>query len=278
MNNSIKILLTVILIFALGILITFIFLNLNLVKPLEDSDTNLSVSDSTVIVDDDTTSSEDDISDDNLSEVDDTETTSSDVVEEEPVMDIDTDAWNLILASEASPTGPEFPVELATLSSGYQVDARIVTELNAMIDAAAQDGYTIMVASAYRSYDYQAGLFANKVERQKALGYNDEEAVATAKMVVAQPGTSEHQTGLALDLVTPEFQRLEEEIETRPEIQWLFEHCYEYGFVLRYPKEKTEITGIIYEPWHYRYVGVEAATYMTQNNLTLEEYLALDEQ
>ena len=104
-------------------------------------------------------------------------------------------------------------------------------------------------------------------------GYSYERAVEEAGTVVAVPGTSEHQTGLALDIVDASYQHLDEAQEDTQVQQWLMEHSWEYGFVLRYPSGKSETTGIIYEPWHYRYVGREAAREMTELGLCLEEYV-----
>ena len=92
-------------------------------------------------------------------------------------------------------------------------------------------------------------------------------------MVIAVPGTSEHHTGLALDIVTPTYQVLDDGYATTDAFKWLYENCADYGFILRYPENTTHITGIIYEPWHYRYVGVEVAKYITENNITFEEYI-----
>jgi D-alanyl-D-alanine carboxypeptidase len=92
-------------------------------------------------------------------------------------------------------------------------------------------------------------------------------------MVNARPGTSEHQLGLAVDFVDTRYWTLDEKQAELPAQKWLMEHCWEYGFILRYPSEKSEITGIIYEPWHYRYVGREIALEIRDAGLTLEEYL-----
>ena len=104
-------------------------------------------------------------------------------------------------------------------------------------------------------------------------GYSREEAETEAGIWIAPPGTSEHQTGLAADIVSLDYQMLDEEQENTPEQKWLMENSYKYGFILRYPRDKTEITKIGYEPWHYRYVGVEAAKEIFENLLCLEEYL-----
>ena len=101
------------------------------------------------------------------------------------------------------------------------------------------------------------------------------DAEMMARELVAYPGTSEHQLGLALDLVDARHVKLDSSQENTKAYKWLYEHCAEYGFIVRYPNGKTDITGIIYEPWHFRYVGVEAATYMVEHNLCLEEFVAL---
>ncbi len=109
-----------------------------------------------------------------------------------------------------------------------------------------------------------------------AQGYSYEEAEELAGQVVAVPGTSEHQLGLALDLVSSEYRKLDEEQENTKGFKWLKEYSWEYGFILRYPNGETDITGIIYEPWHFRYVGLEAAKEITEAGLTLEEYLGAE--
>ena len=119
----------------------------------------------------------------------------------------------------------------------------------------------------------QQELYENKLQRLIEEGYSYENAVTEAGTVVAVPGTSEHQTGLALDIVDASYQILDQGQEDTLVQQWLIEHSWEYGFVLRYPNAKSEITGIIYEPWHYRYVGREAAREMTELDLCLEEYV-----
>ena len=143
-----------------------------------------------------------------------------------------------------------------------------------MIEDAASENVRILTVSAYRDYDYQQELFNNKVHSlQKENGYSVSKAQQEAATVVAAPGTSEHQLGLALDLVDANHVVLDESQEETVAYQWLKAHCHEYGFIVRYPNGKTEITGIIYEPWHFRYVGEEAAKIIMKNEITLEEYL-----
>ena len=131
------------------------------------------------------------------------------------------------------------------------------------------------VCSAYRTQDYQPMLFDNKIERLIEEGVSPEDAPTQAATAVALPGTSEHQLGLALDIIDENYPYLNEAQEWTPTQQWLMEHCWEYGFILRYPNGTSEITGIIYEPWHYRYVGVNHAEAIRELGVTLEEYLTL---
>ena len=131
-----------------------------------------------------------------------------------------------------------------------------------------------MVCSAYRTEATQVRLYNNKIARLRAAGWTGDALLTEAARWVAVPGTSEHQTGLALDIVSAGYQLLDDAQADTAEQQWLMEHCWEYGFILRFPADKTEITGIGYEPWHYRYVGREAAAAIHGSGLCLEEYLA----
>ena len=185
--------------------------------------------------------------------------------------------WNLKLVNFEHALDETFePAELSEVDNGYAADSRIADATKKMIaDARSKDNVRIIALSAYRDYDYQMELFENKVQRlQQEKGYSVGKAREEAKTVVAYPGTSEHQLGLALDLVDARHVKLDESQENTAAYKWLYEHCAEYGFIVRYPNEKTDITGIIYEPWHFRYVGVEAATYIMEHNITLEEYLS----
>ena len=143
-----------------------------------------------------------------------------------------------------------------------------------MLTACKEAGFKTYVVSSYRSQEAQEKNFQRKVNEYIAKGYSQSEAKILAAKVVAVPGTSEHQLGLAVDIVDASWPYLEEEQEKQPAQKWLMEHCWEYGFILRYPKNKTDVTGIIYEPWHYRYVGLELAKELYESGLTLEEYLA----
>ena len=181
--------------------------------------------------------------------------------------------WELLLVNPWNPLPEDFQVELISLKNGMQVDKRIHEDLNAMLTDCWAAGLKPMICSAYRTQATQTRLHNNKIARLRAAGYSKEAAVKEASRWVAVPGTSEHQTGLAWDLVSMDYRLLNEKQEDTPEQKGLMEHCWEYGFILRYPGDKAEITGIGYEPWHYRYVGKEAASAIHASGQCLEEYL-----
>lgn len=183
--------------------------------------------------------------------------------------------WYLTLVNFENALPEDFaPEELAEVDNGYEADSRIADATKQMISAAREEDVRIIAISAFRDYEYQTDLYNNKVQRlQSEKGYSVEKARKEAATVVAYPGTSEHQLGLALDLVDARHVKLDETQEDTAAYKWLKEHCQEYGFIVRYPNGKTDITGIIYEPWHFRYVGVEAATFIMEKGITLEEYL-----
>lgn len=186
--------------------------------------------------------------------------------------------WQLLLVNAWHKLPEDYHVECKTLANGLQVDARIYDDLNAMLTDCREAGLEPVVCSAYRTEDTQTRLYRNKVSRLLSAGWSRDTVEQEAARWVAPPGTSEHQTGLALDIVSADYQLLDEQQAQTPEQQWLMAHCWEYGFVLRYPTDKCAVTGIGYEPWHYRYVGKEAARVMQQKGLCLEEYLAPDTQ
>ena len=140
--------------------------------------------------------------------------------------------------------------------------------LEALLEGAAEAGLTLYATSGYRSYSTQKAIFDRKAA---------ERGEQAANRSVAKPGYSEHQTGLAMDIEgeTTLGTGLTEAFGESPEGIWVAEHCHEYGFIIRYPKDKTNITGYIYEPWHIRYVGVEAATEITELGVTFEEYILM---
>ena len=178
--------------------------------------------------------------------------------------------WNLTLVNSTHAVPEDWVVpEFTELRNGQKVDSRIYPELQAMFDAARAAGRTPLVISSYRTYDDQKNMLVKKYRAFKDQGYSHEDAQAEALKWAAYPGYSEHQLGLAIDVGTSNSEKCSKDRVW----SWLKEHCAEYGFIWRYSEEKSAITGIANEPWHFRYVGVEAATYIMENNLCLEEYM-----
>ena len=182
--------------------------------------------------------------------------------------------WALVLVNFDHPLPDGFAAPgLTRLRNGQAVDSRAYPSLQAMMDGARAVGLQPLICSSFRSGDTQERLYEDEVRNWLARGYIQEEAEEQAAMWVARPGTSEHQLGLAVDIVDLSYQVLDEGQENTPVQQWLMAHCAEYGFILRYPTGKSALTGVSYEPWHYRSVGVEAAGEIMENGLCLEEYL-----
>ena len=181
---------------------------------------------------------------------------------------IDIESWQYVLASATSPIGDYAPPELVTVENNQMFDSRAAVSLQNFIAAARAEGLNVCLSSAYRDYYTQQYLYNRKVDQ---LG-GDKEAAAR---IVLPPGTSEHQLGLCADITDQFYEVKTEALENTAMFQWMQAHCAEYGFIVRYPKDKQDITGVMYEPWHFRYVGEEAAQYMVAHNLCLEEFLAL---
>ena len=188
--------------------------------------------------------------------------------------------WYLKLVNAKNPMTQEDVPEVATEtidSNGYQVDARIMGDLEDMFAAARAAGRNPVICSAFRAWETQEYLYQNKIQRvMSEEGLPEDQAAVEAGTVVAVPGTSEHQIGLALDIVSSEYMNLDEKQMETEDQQWLMENSWKYGFILRYPLDKSDITGIIFEPWHYRYVGKEAAKEIYEQDITLEEYLGAE--
>lgn len=188
-------------------------------------------------------------------------------------IEIDPDDWHLMLVNKQNPVPDDFEPNLANINDSMMADARIIGDISAMMDAAAADGVNLMIVSAYRSYERQTTLFNNKLNKLMGQGMSYLEAYKTGSMSVTVPGTSEHHLGLALDILTGSYTSMDDGFgETKAGI-WLAENAPDYGFILRYPQGKEEITGIIYEPWHFRYVGTKYSRDITQKGVCLEEYL-----
>lgn len=186
------------------------------------------------------------------------------------------DSWALRLVNSENYLPEDFAVTTAAIvgGDGKEFDSRAVESLNQMLADGKAKGLDIVVCSAYRTVDYQTGLFDKSVKKYMGKGMTEAEAKAKTATEIAIPGTSEHNLGLAVDLVARSYQDLEDDQEDTAENKWLQANCTKYGFILRYPKDKQDITKIIYEPWHFRYVGVEAAAEITEKGVCLEEYLS----
>ena len=180
---------------------------------------------------------------------------------------------HLPLVNPWNPLPEGYTVELVPISETHQI-AKIAYQdyLDMMADCEAA-GHFPAVCSSYRTQEYQEKLYRNRIDRYLYEGYPEDEATVLAGRSVAVPGTSEHQLGLALDLVDNRNWHLDESQSRMPTQIWLMENSWRYGWILRYPSEKSHITGIIYEPWHYRYVGKAVAKQMHELGLCLEEYL-----
>lgn len=195
------------------------------------------------------------------------------VKEQAEAQNEETRPWYLMLVNQSHPMEDGYVPELANIDDSHQVDVRVLEPLQKMLKAASDEGYSLYVCSAYRSVDRQKELFNESMIDYVNQGMTYYEAAIETAKSIAWPGESEHATGLAMDIVSGDYAGLDEKQGETDDQKWLMEHCYEYGFILRYPKDKLEDTGIIYEPWHYRYVGVEAALEIRDQGVTLEEYL-----
>lgn len=172
--------------------------------------------------------------------------------------------WQLTLVNRAHGLPDGYRFSLARTRDGMQVDRRIASALEEMLDDAEALGYEIHLNAGYRTTAEQQALFDDKVASYVSTGYDTTTAQTLAAQWVSQPGTSEHELGLAVDIGT----------ETLALYDWLAAESWRYGFIRRYPPDKTALTGVSHEPWHFRYVGEEAAAEMHAQNLCLEEYVA----
>lgn len=193
--------------------------------------------------------------------------------QESPETGPDPTDWRLTLVNPWHPLPEGCQPQLATVENGHQVDQRCAAALSDMLAACRAEGLQPVLCSAYRAQEKQASLYQSLVSKRQAQGLSLAQARESAATEVAVPGTSEHQLGLAADIVDASYQLLDHAQEDTPVQQWLLAHCWDYGFVLRYPPDTGDITGIIYEPWHYRYVGRDHAQAMQAAGQCLEEYL-----
>ena len=182
---------------------------------------------------------------------------------------VSTDAPQLVLVNSENAVPAGWSQELTTLSNGEQVATLIYPDLQEMFDDMRSEGVYPFVRAGYRSSEEQQRVLDERISAYESEGYSHARAEALALETVALPGTSEHELGLAVDINADESASTDEEVYT-----WLAENAYKYGFIQRYPEDKTQITGIDYEPWHYRYVGKAAAARIYDSGECLEEYLA----
>lgn len=185
----------------------------------------------------------------------------------------------VLLISKTSPIQVDFTKNLAENNTPatkmMSINDQVLEALNWLFAGSSAGNITdLIVASSYRDINYQRNLFDREMNLYLNT-YSREEAYEKASMAVAPPGTSEHQSGMAIDFLSTKTYRLDSSFDQTPAGIWLMNNAYRYGFILRYPKDKTEITNIMYEPWHYRYVGKVHSEYIHMNHICLEEYLIL---
>lgn len=178
--------------------------------------------------------------------------------------------WNLILVNKDNPVPDHYTIEFTLLKNGEKVDSRIYPDLQKMFDEARAMGLQLFVREGYRTGEEQRQIYESKIQAYRQEGYSKTDAKTLAEEWVALPGTSEHEIGLAVDI------NADTSVSSREDVySWLENNAHRFGFILRYPQGKSQWTGVEYEPWHYRYVGNEAALQIYQQSLCLEEYLQL---
>lgn len=185
------------------------------------------------------------------------------------------DDWRLVLINKQHPIPDDYEFTLGsikTIKGTMKCDERIIDELLSMMQAAEEDGVTLAICSPYRDLSYQEVLFNRKIEAYMKKGMSYMEAYTVSSQAVTVPGASEHQIGLAIDIVSDDYITLDEGFADTDAGRWLAKHSCEYGFILRYPLGKENITSIEFEPWHFRYVGKDAAAIITEEEITLEEF------
>lgn len=182
----------------------------------------------------------------------------------------------LLLINRNHPIPQHYKPILKEVCEGFFLDADAASAMKKMLCAALSCRVHLRVFSAYRSISYQKGLFNEDVERNILSGLSYEEAYLKTTQSIALPGQSEHNAGIAADISSRDWRgEIDESFEDTPEFRWLEENAHCFGYILRYPRGKTGITGIAYEPWHYRYVGEFHAENIRRMGITLEEYLML---
>lgn len=187
--------------------------------------------------------------------------------------ELDKNDWRLLLINKQHPVPDDYEFTLGTIKGNMKCDKRIIDDLLQMLQGAKKDGVNLVIISPYRDMNRQEVLFNRKIAAYMKKGMSYMVAYKITSQTVTVPGASEHQIGLALDIICDSYSSLDAEFGETEAGKWLAEHSCEYGFILRYPKGKEYITSIEYEPWHFRYVGKEAATQITEEEITLEEFV-----
>ncbi len=187
----------------------------------------------------------------------------------------DASDWRLVLINKQHPISDDYEFKLGRLSietNSIRLDDRVLDDLLLMMQAAKKDGLNLVIRSPYRTSDRQQSNFNDRIRSYMRQGLSYMEAYKVTSQVITVPGCSEHEVGLALDITSESYPDLKAGFADTKEGKWLADHSHEYGFILRYPEEKEYITSIVYEPWHFRYVGREAASVMKEEDLCLEEF------
>lgn len=186
------------------------------------------------------------------------------------IADTNISDWALLLVNRNYILPQDYSPDLAEAvkGSGVRMDSRVAPHYQQMYDAAKKDGITLTPLSGHRRISTQKTNFENKIQKYMNQGHSKAEATQLAAQIILPPGTSEHNAGLAMDIIS-----LDVEFEQTKEFRWLCAHAEDYGFILRYPKGKESVTEITYEPWHWRYVGIGNAKAINKSGLCLEEYL-----
>ncbi len=185
------------------------------------------------------------------------------------IITVDEENWHLTLVNSGYRISDSYTPDLVYVcGSQERLDKNVAVHYEEMYEAAKADGVYLTPCSGYRTYETQERNYKNKISYYQGMGYSEEEAAVKAATIIMPPGSSEHNLGYAMDIVC-----VEEWFEDTDEFQWLMENAADYGFILRYPEDKQDVTKVTYEPWHWRYVGVDAAKEMKASGQVLEEYL-----
>ncbi len=192
-------------------------------------------------------------------------------IENPKIITIDEEKWHLTLVNSGYRIPDTYSPDLVYVcGSGERLDRKVAEHYEKMYNAALKDGVTLTPCSGYRSYETQERNYNRKIDFYVGQGYSYDDAKVKAATIIMPPGSSEHNLGYAMDIVC-----VDEWFEDTAEFKWLQENAADYGFIMRYPEDKQDITKVIYEPWHWRYVGVETAKELKESGLVLEEYMGV---